>query len=90
MASTNAIVHRELTIKDRKNLTLNGVINVEEFTDSFMTLKTSEGLIFVEGSELKIESLTKEDGSLLVSGNISGVFYKTKSEKKSWFSRLFR
>ncbi|MBO7275447.1 MAG: YabP/YqfC family sporulation protein, partial [Clostridia bacterium] len=47
-----------------KKLTVNGVINVLEFTDSFMILKTNLGLVSIEGAELKIESLTKEDGAI--------------------------
>ena len=42
-----------------------------------------------EGSNLKIESLTKEDGVITVSGSISGVFYKTDKVKSGIFSRMF-
>ena len=47
-------------------------------------------MIFVEGAEMRIESLTKEDGKIIIKGNVKGVFLKEESEgKHRFFERLF-
>ena len=56
------IEKQELCIKDRSVLTLDGVLNVEGFGDDYLNIATKCGRVIVEGSNLKIESLTKEDG----------------------------
>ena len=86
---SNAI-QQELYIKDRKVLTLNGVINVEEFGENYLTLCTDCGIVYVEGREMRIESLTKDTGSIVVLGNIDGVYYKSSSESKGWLNRFFK
>ena len=83
------IEKQELCIKDRSMLTLDGVLNVEGFSDDYLNIETRCGKVIVEGSNLKIESLTKEDGVITVSGSISGVFYKTDKVKSGIFSRMF-
>ena len=72
------IKHTSLSIKERNRLTINGVLNIESFDDSYITLEIGEGRISVEGVGLKIESLSKEGGEILVSGKINGVFYNEK------------
>ena len=83
-------LEQEIFIKDRKLITLNGVINVEEFGENYLTICTDCGIVYVEGREMRIESLTKEDGLLVVAGNIDGVYYKTSTESKGWISKLFK
>lgn len=91
MERSEATIQQELYIKDRKILTLNGVIDVEEFGDSFVTLNTDRGIIFVEGRDMKIENLSKETASIIVTGNIDGVYYKISSDvQRGWLSKLFK
>ena len=82
-------IKQELRINDRRTLALNGVISIAEFGDECLTLETVGGEVSVEGEDLKIDSLTKEDGSILVLGKISGVFYRDKGSKPGFFKRLF-
>lgn len=70
--------HTNLSVKERNHLIINGVINIESFDESYITLEIGDGRISVEGVGLKIESLSKEDGEILVSGKINGVFYNEK------------
>ena len=79
---------QELYIKNRSILTLDGVINVEGFNEDYMNIDTKCGKVMLEGENLKIESLTKEDGVITVSGNITGVFYKNEKAKGGFFSRM--
>ena len=81
--------HTNLNVKERNNLTLNGVCNVIGFDEEYVTLATSDGRIIIEGEGLKIESLSKQGGEINISGKISGVFYSEKRTLKSPFSKLF-
>ena len=83
------VKHTYLNVKDKREITLNGVINVEGFDESYVTLRTEEGKFIIEGSGLKIESLSKEDGVIVISGSFSGAFYSENKATKKLFSRLF-
>lgn len=86
----NRSVKQTLVVKNRNTLSLDGVINVVGFDEGYVSLMTSGGRIIVEGKELKIEGLTKDDGVILISGTIDGVFYSADKEKGGIFSRLFK
>ena len=91
MDRSEATIQQELFIKDRKMLTLNGIINIEEFGENFLTLNTDRGIVFVEGRDMKIENLSKDSATIFVTGTIDGVYYKTNSDQpKGFFSRLFK
>ncbi|MBQ4071739.1 MAG: sporulation protein YabP [Clostridia bacterium] len=79
--------HQQLYLKDRKALTLDAVKSVKDFTESQLIVDTELGTVYIEGEELKIESLSKENASILVTGNISGFYYKSQKPRRSIFSR---
>ena len=85
-----SIMHTFVNIKDRKTLILDGILNIERFDENEVLLKTREGKIEIEGKNLKIESLTKEEGIITVCGRIEGVFYEKEKEQISGFwKRIF-
>ena len=82
----------EYTIKitNGKILTVNGVNDIIGFDDGVVLLNTALGRLTVEGKDLKIESLTKNGGEILINGIILGV-YKTETDsvKRGGFFKLF-
>lgn len=80
--------HQELIIKDKKALSLNSVVNILDFSDLEMTIETLFGTVVIEGEDMKIESLSKDDGIINVIGRIEGFYYKKQREKKSLFSKV--
>ena len=80
--------HTDLNVRERNTLTLNGVINVESFDENYLSLALSDGRVCIEGKDLKIESLTKENGDMQVSGKIEGVFYTEGRLGKRKFGKL--
>lgn len=66
-----------------------GVEDIRGFDEGYVSLDTVSGRITVEGSNLKIESLTKEDGCIFIAGNISGVFIATEEKKRGFFGKIF-
>ena len=88
MSAENTI-SQEIFIKDRKNITLDGVISIESFNDDYLVLKTHGATLSIEGEGLRIDSLNKEDGKINVTGRINGVFYSDGAAKQGLFKRLF-
>ena len=80
----------QLVISNREKLTVNGVINVESFGEDYLILNTTLGELTVEGEDLKIESLTKENGEILIVGKIDGMFYKSEKSEKGFFKKIFK
>lgn len=83
-------VKQTLTVNNREELRLDGVINVEGFDEGYVSLSTTAGRAVVEGTNLKIESLTKEDGTILISGKIDGVMYSDEKIRSGFFSKFFK
>ncbi len=77
-------------IKNKNTITLNGVISVDSFDEEFLTLDTELGQLVIEGRDLKIESLIKESGEILIVGEISGLFYRERKGEKRLFGKLFK
>ena len=69
-------------LRDRCELTVDGIDGVLNFDEAFLTLKSSLGDICVEGEGMKIESLSKEKGEVLIKGTISAIYYKERASKK--------
>ena len=79
-----------LKLDSRKRLTLDGVINVESFSEEYLELSTNLGTLQVEGTDMKIEELCQSGGKILISGTINGVFYKDTKISKGIFKNLFK
>ena len=83
------IVKQVITITDGKLLTINEVENILGFDENIILLETRRGRITVEGNELKIESLEKSGGNLIIKGEITGIFSSSDGPKKGLFSKFF-
>ena len=85
-----AIAKQALSVISFKELSLNGVLNICGFDDGLISLDTESGKLYIEGDNLKIESLEKENGSIFVTGELRGIFKENDIKvKKGIFSRLF-
>lgn len=73
---------QNIVISDKKRVEINEVTSVRSFDEDGVLLETSHGRISVEGSDLRIENFEKLTSKILITGNIYGVFYVEKREKK--------
>lgn len=82
----------EISIKQRRDMTVSGVGDVDSFDDTSAVLRTSEGIMTVEGEGLKIGILDTDKGIVTLSGKICGVFYSGdgNEEKRGLISRFFK
>ena len=74
--------NQEIIIKNRSEVQIDEVNNVRALDENTVVLDTRMGKIVIEGDGLKIESLEKGVGRILISGKVSGVFYSDFKEKK--------
>ena len=72
-------------LESKAKLTIDGVINVESFNDDYMELSTNLGEISVEGENLKIEELRQENGKILITGEVNGIYYKSEKATRGIF-----
>ena len=84
----------KLTIDNRKNGTVSGVVDVLAFDVNEIRLETELGLLTVKGKELHISRLTLEAGEVDLEGTIESLVYsnsfgKGRREGSAW-KRLFQ
>lgn len=79
----------KLTLQERKNLTMTGVTEVVRFEESAVVLKTSLGLMTVQGQDLKLKTLSLDGGQVAVEGHIGALIYEEPREGGLW-QRLWR
>ena len=82
---TALLKSQTISVTNLKTFTMSGVIDIAAFDGEYVLLNTSLGKISVEGQDLKIQSLIKESGEILVTGEITGVFVTPVKEKKRLF-----
>ncbi|WP_294351560.1 sporulation protein YabP [uncultured Clostridium sp.] len=71
-----------ISLENRKKLILTGVIEVIEFSDKEITLKTNLGNLNVKGENLKIDKLDVQNGDVIIRGVVSSMIYTNKTIKK--------
>lgn len=82
-----------LSLENRKKLTLTGVVEVISFDDEKILLNTKLGALTIKGTNLKMNKLDVQNGDVIIIGEIYYMVYsgkEVKKEKDSIISRLFK
>jgi len=96
MEDLNSINRRQhkMTMINRKNCTLTGVIDIIAFDENEVILETDMGILMIKGQDLHVKRLTLEQGEVDVDGNMDSFLYsehKTLAAKgESLLGRLFK
>ena len=77
-----------LTLWERKKLTMTGALEVVSFEESFVVLKTALGTLTVLGENLQLKQLNPEGGNVAVEGEISALQYEQSRAGGSWLRRM--
>lgn len=79
-----------ITLTAGEALCANGIVDIVAFDENGIVLSTDSGRVIVEGEDLKIESLDKNGGNILITGKITG-FFRSDAQvgKKGFFGRIF-
>lgn len=86
---TGSMPH-QLIMQERERLELTGVLDVDSFDDTVVTVYTSQGDLTVRGRGLHIHRLDVEGGSLSMEGQVDSLVYTVSAPRGGFFSRLFR
>ena len=76
-----------LTLDSRKSLTMTGVTEVVSFDDGAVVLRTALGMLTVQGTGLRLKTLSTDGGQMAVTGEISLLSYE-EPRGGGWLSRL--
>ncbi len=92
MSLQNDKLKHEFFIKERREMKIFGVTDIDSFDECAAVLQTTDGEMTVEGNELKIGALDTDSGIVTVSGKINGIFYSGDEprQKRGIISRIFK
>ena len=80
-----------LIMKDRKEISLTGVTDVDSFDECSIVAYTDYGELTINGSSLHINALNTDSGELTVDGEISSLVYlDNRPKSESFFKKVFR
>ena len=77
----------QLSLSERKKLTMTGVTEVVSFDDTAVVLETSLGSLIVQGQGLQLKTLSVDGGQVAVEGNVSALLYE-EPRQSGWLRRL--
>lgn len=93
MEDLNRSQHK-MTMTNRRNCSLTGVIDVVAFDESEVILETEMGILMIKGSELHVKRLTLEKGEVDLEGKIDSFLYSEQknlaARGESFLGRLFK
>ena len=73
---------QQIVITDKNKVEIDAVTSVRSFDEDGVLIDTSIGQISIEGRDLRIENFEKSSTKIFISGNIIGVYYLEKRDKK--------
>ena len=73
---------QQIVITDKNKVEIDAVTSVRSFDEDGVLIDTAIGQISIEGRDLRIENFEKSSTKILISGNIIGVCYLEKRDKK--------
>ena len=79
--------HR-LTLNERRQLSMTGVSEVISFDETAVVLRTELGTLTVQGTGLRLNTLSTDGGQMTVTGEVSALSYEEPREG-GWLRRLF-
>ena len=91
MNNMDASIH-QIQLTMRKEMTINGVKEVDSFDECGAILRTVSGELTVEGSDIHVGVLDMNRGLVTLTGKIDAIWYSEQrpGEKRSLFKRKNR
>ena len=90
MISENQVLDQTITVTGRRFVTIDKVLHILSFDEQTLVIDTDGGRIILEGEELKVTSLDKDNARISVTGKICGVFYSDEHISKRGIGKLFK
>lgn len=68
-------------IKSRREATVSGIRSILGFGEDYVSLDTECGRLEIEGEGMKIEELTRTEGTVYIKGQIKALYYSEEKPK---------
>ena len=81
--------HR-LVLSERGNLSLTGVTEAVSFDEEAVVMKTTLGILTIQGSGLQMKNLSLDGGQVTVEGHIDALAYEESRPAGGFWHRLLR
>ena len=78
---------QNITIENRKSMTVTAVDDVISFDESSVVLGSALGVISIEGEGLHIRKMNVEGGEVIIEGRINSLTYIDKAIRRSGLFR---
>lgn len=85
MAETESKLPHKLTLDERRRLNLTGAKEVIHFDEELVELDTSQGVLTIQGRDLRLKCLSLDDGAVVIQGTISAISYDEGGRKRGFF-----
>lgn len=85
-----ALKEHSLCMENRAQMSVSGVLDVEEFSDDKIIIKTNMGVLSVKGKNLSVNSLNTDTGELRLNGEFKVCEYSDAMKKEGLLSGLFK
>lgn len=85
------LLEHNLILKDRKEISITGVTDVDSFDENSVVAYTNFGELTISGNNLHIGALDTEKGELSIDGEISSLCYlDNRPKSEGFFRKVFR
>lgn len=80
----------DLIMKNRDNLEISGVYDVEGFDEKEINCFTDFGQLIIRGERLHVENMDTSSGQMKITGQVSALIYTAEKRHSSFVSKLFK
>lgn len=80
----------DLIMKNRDNLEISGVYDVEGFDEKEINCFTDFGQLIIRGERLHVENMDTSSGQMKITGQVSALIYTAEKRHSSFISKLFK
>ncbi len=89
--SDKILLEHTLKIENRRRMSVTGVLQVSEYDEMHIILKTDYGTLIIQGRDLVTGEISSRNNTLKLTGSIESLQYKTLRDKSRGFmARLMR
>lgn len=94
MVEERRVKKHSISLVDRENLYITGVLDVISFDEELVIAETEKGVILVRGEDLHVSKLNLDNNELNIQGYVHGINYEDEinygKNKQNLFLKIFK
>ncbi len=94
MEDTRVIKGQRITLNNRSEGNITGVLAVISFDPNEILLETEQGMLLIKGNQLNVTRLTLDKGEVAIDGRVDSFTYSDMKQgmkgENGFFERLFK